>query len=158
MDDGAGARPAHRQGAFIRNVTFDALDPPLLASFWAAALGWEVVPEPPEIVREMLASGMTAEEVRLHSATVEPTDGSALRLYFNRVAEPKTVKDRIHLDLEVEDREAEVARLVELGATRLNDAEDVFGSFRESWTVMLDPEGNEFCVQAPTADYQAPTS
>ena len=155
MDRGAGPKPLSG-GTIIRNITFDALDPPLLAAFWAAALGWEVVPEAPEIIREMLTSGLNADEVRLHSATVEPRDGSALRLHFNRVAEPKVVKDRIHLDLEVDDREAEVARLVGLGATRLRDVEDVFGEFRESWTVMLDPEGNEFCVQAPADDYQAP--
>lgn len=142
--------------ARIRNVTFDAVDPPSLAAFWAAVLGWTVVEESPGVSRQMEVAGLTPEEIRRHSATVEPPDGSPIRLYFNRVDEPKRVKDRIHLDLDVEHRDAAVARLVGLGATKLRDVEDVFGRFRESWTVMQDPEGNEFCVQAPADDYRLP--
>jgi catechol 2,3-dioxygenase-like lactoylglutathione lyase family enzyme len=67
------------------------------------------------------------------------------RLAFQQVPEPKTVKNRVHLDLEAGDPEAFVARAIELGASRLADHE-MPGIH---WTVMADPEGNEFCV-APT--------
>ena len=59
-----------------------------------------------------------------------------------RVPEPKTAKNRMHLDLTAPDPEAEVARLVELGATRVADMEE----WGDQWTVLQDPEGNEFCV------------
>jgi catechol 2,3-dioxygenase-like lactoylglutathione lyase family enzyme len=64
------------------------------------------------------------------------------RLAFQQVPEAKTVKNRLHLDLVAEDREALVARVLELGGTRLADHE--MGGFH--WTVMGDPEGNEFCI------------
>lgn len=64
------------------------------------------------------------------------------RLAFQQVPEAKAVKNRMHLDLAVEDPEAFIARVVELGGTRLQDHE--MGGIR--WTVMGDPEGNEFCV------------
>ena len=61
---------------------------------------------------------------------------------FNKVPEPKTAKNRMHVDLAAADREAEVARLVELGAKRVTDMDE----WGYQWTVMQDPEGNEFCV------------
>ena len=61
---------------------------------------------------------------------------------FVRVPEPKTAKNRMHLDVMTLDPEAEIARLVELGATRVADMEE----FGYEWTVMADPEGNEFCL------------
>ena len=61
---------------------------------------------------------------------------------FARVPEPKTAKNRMHVDLAAPDREAEVARLVELGATRVADIDE----WGYQWTVLQDPEGNEFCV------------
>jgi catechol 2,3-dioxygenase-like lactoylglutathione lyase family enzyme len=64
------------------------------------------------------------------------------RLAFQQVPEAKAVKNRLHLDLVAEDREALVARVLELGGTRLADHET--GGFH--WTVMGDPEGNEFCI------------
>ena len=61
---------------------------------------------------------------------------------FAKVPEGKSAKNRMHLDLAAADREAEVARLVELGATRVTDMDE----WGYQWTVMQDPEGNEFCV------------
>ncbi len=61
---------------------------------------------------------------------------------FAKAPEPKTAKNRMHLDLTATDPEAEVARLVEMGATRVDDMEE----YGYTWTVMADPEGNEFCV------------
>jgi predicted enzyme related to lactoylglutathione lyase len=66
---------------------------------------------------------------------------------FVKVPELKTAKNRLHLDLAAPDVEAEVARLVELGAARVADTEE----YGYTWTVMADPEGNEFCVARATS-------
>ena len=108
----------------IANVTFDCADPARLADFWAEALGW---------TRQTSDAGNQA---------VVPPDGVGPRLLFIRVPEPKTVKNRVHLDLSVPDMEAEVTRLVGLGATVVQRVEEA----GQSWTVMQDPEGNEFCL------------
>jgi catechol 2,3-dioxygenase-like lactoylglutathione lyase family enzyme len=70
--------------------------------------------------------------------------GDSPDLLFLRVPEPKTVKNRLHLDLRPDDQGAEVARLESLGARRID-----IGQGEVSWVVMADPEGNEFCVLAP---------
>lgn len=67
--------------------------------------------------------------------------GPGPTLFFQQVPEPKTVKNRVHLDVEAPDQQAEVDRLLALGAT--------VHSVHERWTTMLDPEGNEFCVAQP---------
>lgn len=108
----------------LANITFDAADPPKLAAFWAAAAGRTVV-EPAHPFFVVLAS---AED--------------SLRWLFIQVPEGKTAKNRQHLDFYADDRDAEIARLKSLGAT-------VGETHREhgvEWTVMRDPEGNEFCV------------
>jgi hypothetical protein len=131
---------------------FDANDPHLLAAFWAEALGYEVENND-EICRQMLDGGFATdadvEEVdgRLRwrdAAALNPPDGSGPRIYVQRVPEPKTVKNRVHLDLHVgaERMEAEVARLEGLGARRLY----VGRQGPMQWQTMADPEGNEFCV------------
>lgn len=63
-------------------------------------------------------------------------------MMFIAVPEGKTVKNRMHLDLQADDRAAEVARLVELGATVVHDKDE----WDTRWTTLTDPEGNEFCV------------
>lgn len=109
----------------IGNITFDAHNPELLVEFWAAALGYEK-----QFAHERAAAAIDAQ-------------GNGTRLYFQKVPEPKTVKNRVHLDLNVPDMEATVERLVGLGARKVR----IFNEDGETWTVMLDPEGNEFCVQ-----------
>jgi predicted enzyme related to lactoylglutathione lyase len=76
-----------------------------------------------------------------------PPDGVGPRLLFERRAKTLTQSIPIHLDLAVEDREAEVERLVSLGATVVETKSETIASFEETWTVMKDPEGNGFCVQ-----------
>lgn len=71
-----------------------------------------------------------------------PDHRGVRRLLFFRVPEPKTVKNRVHLDLASKDPAAEIERLVGLGATRLEYLE----RNGRTWTVMRDPEGNEFCI------------
>jgi catechol 2,3-dioxygenase-like lactoylglutathione lyase family enzyme len=137
-------------------VTFDCADPDALARFWAAALGYVVQP-PPEGYTDWEAwlteHGM-GDRIGAASAIVDP-DGAGARIYFQRVPEPKTAKNRMHLDLNVSEArrvgaeegrarvEAEAERLAGMGATR-GRAFDESGEF---WIVMADPEGNEFCVQ-----------
>jgi hypothetical protein len=136
-------------------VVFDCADPDAQAAFWAAALGYIVQP-PPEGYESWEAfaeeHGM-AEMIGNVSAVVDP-DGKGPRIFFQKVLEPKTVKNRVHLDLNVSDRRvgaeagqkrvaAEVERLIGLGAAKVGD----FDEYGETWTVMRDPEGNEFCVQ-----------
>jgi len=138
-------------------VVFDCADPDRLATFWAAALGYRLQ-DPPEGFTSWQdwrrGQGIPQEHWNDASAVVDP-DGGRPRIYFQRVPEGKTVKNRVHLDLNVsggpgvslDDRrgkvEGEVERLLGLGARRLRVAEER----GEYWTVMQDPEGNEFCVQ-----------
>jgi predicted enzyme related to lactoylglutathione lyase len=108
-------------------LVVDASDPQGLAAWWREALGWVVVND---------ASGEDDEyEIR-------PAPDRLPGLLFIRVGEPKTVKNRLHLDFRPDDRDAEVARLLALGATRV----DVGQGDDVSWVVLADPEGNEFCV------------
>jgi catechol 2,3-dioxygenase-like lactoylglutathione lyase family enzyme len=108
----------------IGMVTIDCADPQRLAQFWTAALGVEV-------------QGDFGDYVFLQ----RPADGGAL-LGLQRVPEPRAGKNRVHVDLAGGSRAAEVPRLVSLGATVLGEHE-VPGL---RWTVLADPEGNEFCV------------
>ena len=137
-------------------VTFDAADPGALARFWAAALGYVLQPPPDgfDSWEDFAAdAGMPPETWDDLAAAVDP-DGTGPRLFFQRVPEGKTAKNRVHLDIHVTepgmepaDRRARIAedvdRLVGLGARRIEDHSDVTGI----WTVMQDPEGNEFCVE-----------
>lgn len=108
------------------DVVIDCADHEPVVAFWSAALGWRVQP-----VNEQYVS-------------LVPPEPGGLSVLFQRVPEPKTGKNRVHLDFRTEDRAAEVARLVVLGATVT--AEHCLGDF--CWTVMTDPVGNEFCVNA----------
>jgi Glyoxalase-like domain len=116
----------------VQCVVVDAHDPPAVAEFWARALGWRVTYREPD------------------ESVIEPPEGSpevdvAPDLVFVRVPERKAVKNRLHLDLRPEDQAAEVDRLLGLGARRAA----VGQTGQESWVVLADPEGNEFCVLAP---------
>ena len=119
----------------IQCLTIDSKDPSKLARFWAEVLGWRVTyDEGGEVV-------------------IEPAEGSAESdvcpdLLFIKVDEPKTVKNRLHLDLRPDDQEAEVRRVTKLGARSV----DIGQAGDESWTVMADPEGNEFCVLRPLSE------
>ena len=115
-----------RPDLHAHNVVIDCTDHDVVLRFWAAALGWERVPVNDQFV------------------ALRPPRGSdaPFALLFQKVPEPKVVKNRVHIDFDAGDMEAEVGRLVELGATVV--AERRLGHFR--WTVVADPEGNEFCV------------
>jgi predicted enzyme related to lactoylglutathione lyase len=130
----------------IDAIVFDCGDAAPLARFWSAALGWSIAPYD-EVELERLAAKGIYDPEDDPSVMLEPPEGTELpAIFFTEVPEGKVVKNRVHLDLMAEeDLEAEVARLEGLGATVRNWAEED-GSV---WCVMLDPEGNEFCVVAP---------
>ena len=136
-------------------VTFDANDPARLADFWVLALGYEIQPPPPGFDSwDDWATGMGIPEENWNDARalVDPT-GEGPRIFFQRVPEGKTAKNRLHLDINVaadaapEQRRSLVEdaadRLASQGATLVGPMEER-GSF---WIVMRDPERNEFCVQ-----------
>jgi hypothetical protein len=105
-------------------VDVDAHDPRPLGQWWADALGWKVF--------------FDSEDEFVITTPDERFPG----LVFLKVPEGKAVKNRLHLDFVPDDRDAEVQRLVDLGATRA----DVGQKGDETWVVLADPEGNEFCV------------
>jgi len=127
----------------IDAVVFDCSDAAPLARFWAEALGWSVAPYD-EAELERLASKGVYDPEDDPSVMVEPPEGSDLpALFFTEVPESKVAKNRLHLDVVATmPLEDEVERLSELGASIRNWAEEDGGM----WCVMLDPEGNEFCV------------
>ena len=142
--------------AHTLQVTFDAADPMAVAEFWAPALGYIVQPPPGDFAtwEDFADSVGIPEEDRDNLAAVIDPDGVGPRLLFQKVPEGKAVKYRVHLDVNITERgsspeqqrvaiDAEVERLLALGATRLDDFDDETGM----WTVMQDVEGNEFCVQ-----------
>ncbi|MEK9838322.1 MAG: VOC family protein [Ilumatobacteraceae bacterium] len=133
-------------------ITVDARDPHELVHFWTQALDYREEHND-DFVRQMIAAGNISEddvvEVRGHlqfrdgAACADP-EGLRPRLYFQLVPEAKSAKNRVHLDLQYgrEERDAQVARLEELGATRAYEGHQG----PHSWITMRDPEGNEFCV------------
>ncbi len=133
-------------------VTFDCTDAHAQAAFWAAARDLEVG-DHPDRLEEGLAAGHLApasDEIVERDgrkafrsyAAARAADGN--RLLFQVVPEGKTAKNRVHLDLHVPEgeRDAKVAQLLALGATKLADGR--LGP--ETWVVLADPEGNELCV------------
>ena len=107
-------------------VTVDCQDPRRLAEFWSAVLGYRIYED-------------DADEDEV-SIVPDPPQGT--RITFYKVPDVKKVKNRLHFDLRgTGDQAAEVARLKALGATEVD-----IGQGDETWTVLADPEGNEFCV------------
>lgn len=133
----------------IDSVVFDCGNAAPLARFWAAALGWSVAPYGEEELERLASKGIYDPEDD-PSVMVEPPDGTDLPvLFFTEVPEEKVAKNRVHLDLAADlPLEDEVQRLEGLGAQVRNWAEDS-GSM---WCVMLDPQGNEFCVVSPSGE------
>ncbi|MEU1419635.1 MULTISPECIES: VOC family protein [unclassified Kitasatospora] len=142
-------------------LVIDCADPHRQAAFWAAALDYTVEDHSALIARLLAAGAVTPDlvtetdgraawrtlaGVRHPDEPFDPVSGTGLgrRLLFQQVPEAKTAKNRLHLDLHPgpDARDATVERLEALGATVLRAVDEPGGS----WTVMQDPEGNEFCV------------
>lgn len=119
----------------LHHIVFDAHDLPGLARFWTQVLQWQVLSE------------------REREVVIGPDEHAEVGICFMPVADEKSVKNRVHLDLnpganvDPADRETEIERIVALGARRV----DVGQTGDESWTVLADPEGNEFCILRPKA-------
>jgi glyoxalase superfamily protein len=115
-------------------VVVDSHDPRKLASFWCEVLGYEVV-DVADAAVEIAGGEQTAADMR--ADIVPPT------IVFAPVPETKTVKNRVHIDLRPIDRtrDEEVERIIALGARRVD-----IGQGEETWVVLADIEGNEFCV------------
>ena len=147
--------------AVLYKIVVDCVDPHRLAAFWAAALDYQLE-DHSALIQRLLDADVVAEAdtrtvdgrlafanaaaVRDPDGPVNPETGSGLggRVLFQAIPEPKTVKNRVHLDLHVgaERRPAVVERLVGLGGTVLWEGREG----PSTWVTMADPEGNEFCV------------
>lgn len=119
----------------IRHLTFDSADPFKLATFWSAATGWKI----------SAADAPGDDEVLLEAPAPFPG------LLFIQVPEAKTVKNRVHFDWmpDTRTRDQQVAHLLSLGATLHEDHRTPEGL---GWVTLLDPEGNEFCVERGTGE------
>jgi len=113
----------------LHHIVVDTYDLPKLARFWTQALGWKILSE------------------REHEIVIGTDENAPVGMCFMPVTDDKIVKNRVHLDITTaaEDRDQEIERLLALGARRA----DIGQTGEESWTVLADPEGNEFCVIRP---------
>jgi predicted enzyme related to lactoylglutathione lyase len=117
----------------LHHVVIDAHDLPGLARFWSEVLGWKILSE------------------REREVVIGADVDAAVGICLMPAGDTKSVKNRVHLDLNPgsdarpDEREAEIARILALGARRV----DIGQTGDESWTVLADPEGNEFCVLRP---------
>ena len=119
--------------SLVQNVAIDCADAYGLARFWSQALDWPILSE------------------RDREVVIGPADDAPVGICFMPTPDDKIVKNRVHLDLNpgpdasAVECEAEIERLIALGARRV----DVGQRGDETWTVLADPEGNEFCVVRP---------
>ncbi len=133
-------------------VAFDTKDAHSLARFWGEAFGYEVEDNHDQIEHVVAAGFATADDylerdgrkVWRGAAAANHPAGSLPRLLFQDVPEGKTVKNRVHLDVSFDAaaRDAEVERIMGLGATKLHDGQQG----PHTWVTLTDPEGNEFCI------------
>ena len=138
-------------------LVIDCREPHTLADWWAAALGWEVERGDESFIRRMIDEGhATEDDVMTHDGRLVWKTGAAInhpdgresgrpRILFQQVPEPKTVKNRVHVDLRPvsDDPEKQIAALLDKGAALLWRGQE--GPVH-TWAVLADPEGNEFCV------------
>ena len=113
----------------LHHIVIDAHDLPLLARFWTQVLGWRILSE------------------RDREIVIGTDETAPVGICFMPVTDRKSTKNRVHLDLnpDPDDREGEIERIVALGGRRI----EIGQTGDESWTVLADPEGNEFCVLRP---------
>lgn len=135
-------------------LSWDAQDALTLAEWWAETLGWQVEPTDSAFIERMIAEGHASEDdTVIHrgqrvwkgaaAISLNPAGGpDRERMLFQDVPEPKSAKNRLHLDLRTGDFDAARQALEARGATYVAS----HSQGPHSWHVMLDPEGNEFCV------------
>ena len=117
-------------------ITLDCNDLQQVAGFWAAALGYAQSPTVPG-----------------HYISLVPPHPHGVTLTLQAVPEPKSTKNRMHLDVLVPDVAAELERLLSLGARQLSPRKEAYGT---SWYGLADPEGNEFCLGREPPDKDPP--
>ncbi len=123
--------------ARIRDIVIDCANAPALAGFWASVLdGYNVRPYDDREIARLAERGFTPE-----TDPAVAVDGPGPTLFLQKVAESKVTRNRVHLDITGGNRSEEVERLRGMGATVRDE--------HETFTVMQDPEGNEFCVCDP---------
>lgn len=118
----------------LEAITVDCADALALARFWGALFDTEIA--------------STEGEGPIY-VDLRPAAGAPI-LRFQRVPEPKSVKNRVHLDIQVADLDEARARVEALGGRRISA--QVFEEFGYRWVVMADPEGNEFCLVVPPSE------
>ncbi|MET9881634.1 VOC family protein [Streptomyces sp. NPDC006430] len=120
----------------VRHITFDALDPYGVAAFWSGVTGFPIHPDDAEGDDEIL---------------LDAGQPGVPGLLFIRVPESKTVKNRVHLDIQppTGTRDETVERLIGLGARLVDDRRREDGT---GWVVLADPEGNELCIERGAAE------
>lgn len=134
-------------------ITIDCAEPHVVADWWAAALDWRIEPQDSAFIQSMIDQGYASEaDTMLHDgrlvwregAAISSPDEGAPRVLFQQVPEPKTVKNRIHLDLRTAEGQVDALeqRLVAMGAVFLYTA----NQGPHQWNTFQDPWGNEFCV------------
>jgi len=139
--------------AYDFQIVVDCADPHGLADWWADALGWRVEPSDEAFIRTMIEQGQASEhDTTMHNGTLVWKEGAAIqhpddparRILFQLVPEPKTVKNRLHLDIRVGAGNAddELARLTARGARFLHRGQQG----PHTWVTIADPEGNELCL------------
>ena len=143
--------------AYTFQVAIDCAGPHALADWWAEAIGWTVEPTDEAFIRRMIAEGQATEaDTTTHREQLVWREGAAIRhsdasesaaggrILFQLVPEPKTAKNRVHLDIRVgpDKVEAESTRLQSIGATFLHRGQQG----PHGWVTLADPEGNELCL------------
>ncbi|GIF64047.1 hypothetical protein Ais01nite_20820 [Asanoa ishikariensis] len=118
-------------------IVLDCRHASSLARFWEVALGWRIRPYDEAEVARLASLGLTPETDP--TVAIDSPDGS-LVFFLQEVPEPKTVKNRMHVDVRLRD-EAHLEQLLRLGATVLSE--------HDGWRLLADPEGNEFCARQP---------
>ncbi|MCX4631169.1 VOC family protein [Streptomyces sp. NBC_01443] len=120
----------------VRHITFDSLEPYKTAEFWSAVTGFPIHPDDVEGDDEIL---------------LDPAQPGVPGLLFIRVPDAKSVKNRVHLDIQppTGTRDETVERLIGLGAKLVDDRRREDGS---GWAVLTDPEGNELCIERSAAE------
>lgn len=116
----------------LEQVLIDAHDPERLARFWSEVLDYQV---------EYDSNNDPENDGGEREIELAPKDGTSTNILFVEVHDEKKVKNRLHLDLRPDDQAAEVARVEALGARKVD-----IGQGEQTWVVLADPEGNEFCI------------
>jgi predicted enzyme related to lactoylglutathione lyase len=135
---------ARRPNPYVGNITFSSAEPRrVLGPFWSAALDWPEQEIPADFLQMLRDADVDVDREFYAYYAAMKSDGSRPRLLFQRREKSRAEHYPIHLDFRADDRDAEIARLLQIGAT----VEQTKTASDRTWTVMRDPEGNPFCIE-----------